>query len=283
MSRIYDDRVMETTAVTGTGDATLLGAVTGFQRFADALSVADTFDYAIYAVDGAGVPTGEWETGYGTYSGADTLTRTSVRRSSDGYTAVSFSAGTKYVLLSLIGSSVRDLGIEALISETVISGHTTNVDVSSIPQGYRDLVIRILGRSSKAAQDYDYVYATINADTGSNYRWVRNGADMSGADTAHSATPAKDTRALIGVIPGATSAADGAGYIETVIPNYAGTLWNKLGWGKWTSVNSGAADMSGGNSEWQWNDNSAINEILIDLSSGDYFEDGTVIQLFGRG
>lgn len=97
---------METTTTTGTGALTLAGAVTGFRAFSAAMSVADTCRYGIEAVDGSGNPTGDWETGFGTYSGANTLTRTTVARSSNSDAAVSFAAGTKRVFMGPIASSL---------------------------------------------------------------------------------------------------------------------------------------------------------------------------------
>ena len=69
MPRIAEDRVLETTTTTGTGALTLAGAVTGLRAFSAVMtSPSDTCYYVIEAVDGSGVPTGEWETGLGTYS-----------------------------------------------------------------------------------------------------------------------------------------------------------------------------------------------------------------------
>lgn len=122
MAKIFADRVLETTTVTGTGPATLLGAIDGFQRFDGPLTVADTCDYAIYGVDGDGLPTGEWETGLGTYSGTDTLTRTTPKDGSAGVdTAVTFSAGTKYVMMGFNAASlVALLAAAAAPTECII-------------------------------------------------------------------------------------------------------------------------------------------------------------------
>lgn len=109
MSRIYQDRVLDTSTSTGTGALTLAGAVAGFRRFSAVATIGDTFDYAVVAVDSDGVPTGDWETGRGTYSGANTLTRTTLHASSTG-SAVSFAAGTKYVMLSQNAASVSAAG-----------------------------------------------------------------------------------------------------------------------------------------------------------------------------
>ena len=91
---IYD-RVRETTSVTGTGTATLLGAVTGYQSF----SVVGNGNTTYYCIVNTG--TTEWEVGIGTYtSSGTTLARTTVLASSNSGSAVSFSAGTKDVFVT---------------------------------------------------------------------------------------------------------------------------------------------------------------------------------------
>lgn len=101
MAQIVADRVKETSTTTGTGALTLAGAVTGFRAFSAVCTTNDTCYYAIQAVDGSGVPTGDWEVGLGTYSGANTLTRTTVLASSNAGAAVSLAAGTKQVWLDV--------------------------------------------------------------------------------------------------------------------------------------------------------------------------------------
>ena len=101
MAHIIKDRVKETSTTTGTGAFTLSGAMTGFRTFASVCAVGDTCRYGIQGVDGSGVPTGEWEVGYGTYSATGTLTRTTVVDSSNSGSAVNFSAGTKQVWIGM--------------------------------------------------------------------------------------------------------------------------------------------------------------------------------------
>jgi hypothetical protein len=93
MALVVKDRVQETSTTTGTGTFTLAGAVTGFQSFS-VIGNANTTYYAI--VGGA-----EWEVGLGTYtSSGTTLSRTTILESSNGGTAVNFSAGTKSVFVT---------------------------------------------------------------------------------------------------------------------------------------------------------------------------------------
>jgi hypothetical protein len=95
MALVLADRVKETTAVVGTGTATLLGASTGFQSFA-VIGNGNTTYYTI-----AGQGTSEWEVGVGTYtSSGTTLARTTVLSSSNSGSLVNFSAGTKDVFVT---------------------------------------------------------------------------------------------------------------------------------------------------------------------------------------
>jgi hypothetical protein len=91
---IYD-RVRETSTIAGTGTATLLGAVTGYQSF----SVVGNGNTTFYCIVNAG--TNEWEVGIGTYTSAGTtLSRTTVLASSNAGSLVTFTAGTKDVFIT---------------------------------------------------------------------------------------------------------------------------------------------------------------------------------------
>jgi hypothetical protein len=93
MPLVVKDRVQETSTTTGTGTFTLAGAVSGFQSFS-AIGDGNTTYYAI--VGGT-----EWEVGLGTYtSSGTTLARNTILESSNGGTAVNFSAGTKNVFVT---------------------------------------------------------------------------------------------------------------------------------------------------------------------------------------
>jgi hypothetical protein len=93
MALVLKDRVQETTTTTGTGTITLAGAVSGFQSFS-AVGNGNTCYYAI-------VGETEWEVGFGTYtSSGTTLSRSTILESSNGGTAVNFSAGTKNVFVT---------------------------------------------------------------------------------------------------------------------------------------------------------------------------------------
>jgi hypothetical protein len=95
MALVIADRVRETTTVTGTSSATLLGAVTGYQSFS-VIGNTNTTYYTIADQGGA-----NWEVGIGTYSTTGpTLARTTVLASSNGGSLVNFTAGTKDVFVT---------------------------------------------------------------------------------------------------------------------------------------------------------------------------------------
>ena len=95
MALVLKDRVRETTAVIGTNDATLLGAVNGFQAFS-AVGNGNTCYYTISDQAGA-----NWEVGIGTYNSVGpTLTRDTVLASSNSDSKVNFPSGTKDVFLT---------------------------------------------------------------------------------------------------------------------------------------------------------------------------------------
>jgi hypothetical protein len=94
MAFLIKDRVLETCSSPGTGAATLLGAVTGYQSFSTAFSSTNgtTTYYCIADQGGA-----NWEVGLGTWNTGNTLTRTTVIASSNAGATVNFASGTQNI------------------------------------------------------------------------------------------------------------------------------------------------------------------------------------------
>jgi hypothetical protein len=131
MAFVLADRVKETTAVTGTGAATLLGASTGFQSFA-AIGNSNTTYYTI-----AGQTGNEWEVGIGTYTSSGTsLSRDTVLASSNSGSLVNFSAGTKDVFCDYPAKRAVQ-GAEGYMenSATVNTSSTVNTGNNAISGG----------------------------------------------------------------------------------------------------------------------------------------------------
>ena len=105
MAFITADRVLDSSTSTGTGAFVVSGTpAAGYRTFSAVMSVSDTCYYSIQ-----GQTTAEFEVGLGTYSSANTLTRTTVYSSSNANAAVSFSAGTKNVFITMAASKSPQL------------------------------------------------------------------------------------------------------------------------------------------------------------------------------
>jgi hypothetical protein len=124
MALVVKDRVRETTTTTGTGTITLGGAATGFQSFS-VIGDSNTTFYTIQLSN-----TNEWEVGVGTYtSSGTTLSRDTILESSNGGTAVNFSAGSKDVFVTYPAEKAIYLG--NLPTKMVVTKRdTTTADVA---------------------------------------------------------------------------------------------------------------------------------------------------------
>lgn len=102
MTHVLKALVGEVSTSTGTGAFALSAALAApitHRRFNAVCAVGDTVEYLIrHATDNT------WEAGIGTYSAANTLTRTLVIESSNSNAAVAFAAGDKTVLMTPLAS-----------------------------------------------------------------------------------------------------------------------------------------------------------------------------------
>lgn len=128
MAHITDDRIVETSTSTGTGNLVLAGAVAGFRTIASKAVDGTLFSALIEAVDSNGVPTGEWETTIAKYnSGANSITRQAVSKSSNADALVNFSAGTKRIYLALLSDYMyQEGGIPFKRLESLSPGFAAN-------------------------------------------------------------------------------------------------------------------------------------------------------------
>ena len=115
MAFVTADRVLDSSTSTGTGPFVVSGTpASGYQTFLSVMSVGDTCYYSIQ-----GQTTSEWEVGLGTYSSANTLTRTTIYSSSNAGAAVTFSAGTKNVMLTVPASRMLQLNASGSVTPAV--------------------------------------------------------------------------------------------------------------------------------------------------------------------
>lgn len=170
MAFVIADRVKESTTTTGTGTITLAGAVTGFQSFA-AIGNANTVSYCIYGVDATGVPTGEWETGIGTYTAAGTTLSRGLIASSTG-SLVSFAAGTKHVICTDVAKYTTPLVMAATANRAIQVADQTALSSTAgnaRGQGAVDLQIRRTVATQVASGAYSGIL--------SGYRNTASGAN----------------------------------------------------------------------------------------------------------
>jgi hypothetical protein len=134
----YKDRISETSTFTGGGPVALLGPINGFAGFTRFNASQTGIPVMIETVDAANQPTGEWEVALCSLS-ADkrTLTRNTVRDSSNAGASVSFGAGTKRVTVVNDGMSIESkanlVGGNAFAGDQSVNGNvavTGNVAVS---------------------------------------------------------------------------------------------------------------------------------------------------------
>jgi len=106
-----------------------------------------------------------------------------------------------------------DIGVWELISETVLTGNAASVTFTSIPQGYRHLVLVFSARTDRAAEE-DQIDVRLNGDAGANYDWLQIKGDV-GVGVATSGARAASSMRLASC-EGANSAANGftGGHIQ---------------------------------------------------------------------
>ena len=135
MAFVIGDRIQETTNSPGTGTATLLGAVSGYQSFSTGIGANNTTFYVI--ADQLGT---NWEVGLGALNSTGTvLTRTTVYSSSNGGSTVNFATGTQYVWCDFPSSKAVIQGTAVNFSSigatTAGTGAFTTLSASSTVSG----------------------------------------------------------------------------------------------------------------------------------------------------
>jgi beta-glucanase (GH16 family) len=120
MAIIQEDRILETSSSSGTGDMVLVSSPPGFRRFNSVCAVNDTFYGSVVAVDSGGAPTGQWETGYYTYINNNVVSRTVVLASSaGGTTKVNFAPGIKQIFIDLLAYQIKNLVAPSYLTQNV--------------------------------------------------------------------------------------------------------------------------------------------------------------------
>jgi len=214
--------------------------------------------------------------GQGTYTSAGTtLTRDAAEvtwnGTAVGSTPISLSSAT------IVGISPRGVDLSPqLFQEVITTGSQASVTFSGIPATFRDLEIRVRGRSDAAATNIK-VMAQFNADTGANYQYQINQSYSSG--TLFAQTP-NATSAALGEITGATATASYVGMIKATVGNYRATTGFKQGLSVWgNTIGTGTFSIGAGNNGFAWSSASAIISVKVFPLAGN-FVDNSIISLY---
>jgi hypothetical protein len=106
-----------------------------------------------------------------------------------------------------------------LISSNVLASAAASVTFSSIPSTYTDLVLKINGRGSSAAQSAEPTRITINSSSATDYSYIMMANAGGSANTlSQNALPFLP---IFRDIPATTATANTFGNTEVYIPNYA--------------------------------------------------------------
>ena len=195
----------------------------------------------------------------------------------DGDVIVDDAAGETVVISKWVPR--RDVLPRVLLNETVTAGSATNVSFTNIPAVFRDLEVRIRGRGTKPAAVNVDIRMRFNNDSGANYD--SESLQGSGATPVAFGSLAQ-TSAYVGNLAAATAPANVGDAIIIAIPDYRGTIFQKVALYRatlkaGTSVVANLFTEAGSNF---WRSTAAINRVDI-FPSANAFVDGTVVSLYG--
>lgn len=162
------------------------------------------------------------------------------------------------------------------IASTTVETPQANVDFTSIPQGYTDLLVVLSGRSDGAAYNN---LLRFNNDSGSNYTW-RNLYAFSGSvySDAGTASP-ENTYIRFGFTNASTMTTSAFGSAQAYIPNYASSLYKSVGTDG-TQESNATTGVDIGFTAGLWSSTSAINRVTITPQAGQFVA-GTTATLYG--
>jgi hypothetical protein len=179
----------------------------------------------------------------------------------------------------LVGNSPYSPPAFNSIATTTLSASTGWINFSSIPQTYKHLQIRIMGRCLQGGSAQSDVSCVLNNDQTSSYSWHRVRGNTSTADATGSATQAY---ANIGFVPTNGYTANIFGVLIVDIYNYTSTTQNKTikAQGGFEADGSGISGLFSG----LWQKTNAVTDLSFSNQNNAYdWTAGTIISLYGIG
>jgi hypothetical protein len=185
--------------------------------------------------------------------------------------------------ISLDGGTnwVQNYPPQTKIAENILVGTSASISFASIPQTFRNLVLKIVARGDTAATSVTG-RIRFNGDTGANYDSEQvsgNGASVAAFETLAA------TGGDIGETAAASTVAGSCSVYTVSIPWYAGTTF----WKGWSSSHALMLQASGGaanamySKHWtgRWKNTAAITSITIVPGSGNFIA-GSSFALYGE-
>lgn len=163
-----------------------------------------------------------------------------------------------------------------ITSSTVGSGGTANIDFTSIPSSYTDLLIKCSARTNRTGSYEDAIKITFNNTGGTAYSTLRLYGDGSSA-TSSSGTSAANI--LPYSVSSNTVTANTFGTFDLYVPNYLSSS-NKSATIDMVSEDN-ATNAIQGLAAGLWANTSAINRITLAPNSGTLFLQYTTACLYG--
>jgi len=160
----------------------------------------------------------------------------------------------------------------AIATVTVGSGGAANIDFTSIPATFTDLLLKLSARSTQSAF-YNYAFFRINNDSTLNYSFRILLADYTSVSSIQSTGIAQINGALLS---GDTATASTFSNNEIYIPNYAGSnyksvLIDAVAENNSASVSSSGLYLTAG----LWPFTTAIDRLTLIPASNDFKEYST--------
>jgi hypothetical protein len=165
------------------------------------------------------------------------------------------------------GATAYGARFPILLAELTGAGSSGVFDFTGIPATFRALYLQIVGRSSNASVNTT-VGITLNNDSGANYDRQQV---LHQAATVTASEALAQSSMFAGYMPAASASADIAGSLELLLPDYAGTTFQKTG----LSRNAGKYGTSTTNfiqheAAHAWRNTAAISRVTATLVAGNW-------------
>lgn len=159
-----------------------------------------------------------------------------------------------------------------LIAKTVLGSDASNVEFTSIPSTYTDLLILASARSSRASHS-DGILIQFNGSTSNlSSRWLWGSGSGTGSSSSASI-------ALVGETAGDSATSSTFGNGEIYIPNYAGSTNKSISATGVSETNASVVGMSANAA--LWSNTAAITSIKLLPDVGPNFKSGSSFFLYG--